>query len=158
MAIKKAKKHLEIDFDLYGVTELQETFRALGFAQQKRAWINAAKKAIEPVLSLAKATSPRNTGRMARSLRIKTYSTKTRGFGARISTGSRGALGIPRNANYYYPAAMEYGSKKITARNFLANAISAMRSRVESRLADELHKTIEVEWVKRKNKEAKKLV
>ena len=110
----------DIDISILGDKKLQRQLIGLVPKLQKRAFKDAAKRALVSVLADARRRVPVKSGRLKRSLKIKPLKG---GIGAIVSTGTRKALRIDANDPYYYPAAIEYGTKGKDARPFLRPAL-----------------------------------
>lgn len=109
---------VKVEIHLTNYPALNKAFRRLEGSMQQKVVKKAAKKAMAPVLTAAKAYAPRDQRpnsepHLANLLKIKSYTETTRKWGrvigARVVTPTRAALGIPANAKGYYPISQEYG-------------------------------------------------
>jgi HK97 gp10 family phage protein len=107
-----------------------------------RAIRGGMKAAMEPVRQLAVARAPVDTGRMRRSIKAVGFFRRSMA-GARVQTGTRKQLRIPAESKHYYPAYVEYGHSKRSARPFLRSALHDRRKQVLGRVRREIINAIE---------------
>ena len=116
-----------IDISVLGSKKLSRKLNALENRVKSTVMRDAAKKAMEPVLSLAKQRAPVLTGLLRKHLKIAVY--RGRGYaGAVVQTGTRKQMKIPAKAKFFYPAGVEYGTSKLRARPFLRSSLAAKRN------------------------------
>lgn len=113
---------------ILGDKKLQKKLDKLSKRVQGPLIKDAARAAMEPVKDLARAHAPVLTGSLKKSIGIGTFSRKGR-IGAVVRTGTRRQLKIPPEAPYYYPAAIEYGTRKLTANPFMRSALFARKGK-----------------------------
>lgn len=89
------------------------------------------KSAMHPALELARQRASVQSGRMRRWLSITARSNR-KGAIAALSAGTRRALRIPESSKYYYPAAIEYGTRFMRAKPFLRNSLADKRGEIMS--------------------------
>ena len=120
-----------ISLRLLGAKKLEKKLNKLENKVKSKAMRDAAKTAMAPVAILAKSRVPVDTGRLQRSIKVATFSAK-RGdiIGAQVRTGTRKQLRIPEKSEYYYPAAIEYGTSTRGERSFLRSAMGDKKSAV----------------------------
>lgn len=133
MAFKRAPK--AFDVSLLGDRKLDKAFARLPFAMQKKILVKALKKAGQPVLVDIKAAAPQPptgdaTGKLVRSIRLRPLKGKRDKHGVAISTGTRKQLGIAADDPYYYPMALETGTRHIAARPFMRPALKNNQGKV----------------------------
>ena len=105
------------------------------------------------VLADARKNAAETSRRLANTMKLRALKSKTRGtVGVKIETGTRQELGIPAEDRYYWPAAIELGTRYITPRAFMRRAIKKheptalddiarlMRARVEGIIAAEIRR------------------
>ena len=113
-----------ISIQVLGDEGLQRMLNAFPVAMQRKIVKKALREAGRPVLASAKAKVPVGTGALKRSLRLRVLTRQKRGrFGVQIHTGVRGKLGIPEDAPYYYPMAVEVGTGRMAARPYMRPAL-----------------------------------
>lgn len=116
-----------IDISILGDKKLQRKLRRLELAIQKKIVRQSINRAMLPVRNKAKQYVPVDSGRLRDS--IKRVSRTRRGkASARVVTGTRAELGIPSDAKGYYPAAIEYGTRKQSAQSFLRRAMTELKN------------------------------
>lgn len=130
--------------DLSGDKALEARLKALPATLEKKALRQALRQAFKPVLAEARAETPADTGRLRKSLKLRALKTKRRGrLGVVIATGTRAELGIPADAKYYYPAAVELGIRKRQGTSFLRGPLHRNRERIANDLRRLLEQSIE---------------
>lgn len=102
----------------------------------------ALKDAMEPVKVLAKNRAPVDTGLLRRSIRTAASVNQKRAA-AFVRTGTRKQLRIPLDADYYYPAGIEYGTRKTPARSFLRSALGNLRHSVLRKVGENIRRLLE---------------
>lgn len=111
----------------------------------------AAKKIVRPALrkgaklvrKAAMAAAPRLSGNTADHVVVKASS--GRGIvGIQVRTGKRSEMRIPDSAKYYYPAARELGTEKVTRRPWLRPALDANRGAALSVISAEMWRRVEL--------------
>lgn len=128
--------NLGLDLRLIGNKRLEKKLANLERKIGKKVMRDSAIEAMEPVKDLAKARCPVDTGRLKNSIKVVAYSgDRGRIQSAQVRTGTRKQLRIKANAKYYYPAAIEYGTRKRAARSFLRSALGDLRTSVIKNLS-----------------------
>ena len=128
--------------ELQGYRQLQAKLDKLGY-DAGRQMAPALVKAAGVVRDKAKALAPVDTGAMRDGIHVTKPKVRLRAASVRVQTGRREQMGIPKGANYYYPAAVEYGTKHRAAQPFMRPAALASRKQVVAILSDELGRRIE---------------
>ena len=127
---------------IVGDRKLLKKFQQLDKRTGTAAIRTVTKKAMEPVLQLAKQRAPIRSGRLQKSLKIVAFrgGRRSRHAGASVQTGTRKQLRIEADNEYYYPAALEYGapSRGIRARGFLRGALFLRRRQVINSVRNQL--------------------
>ena len=122
---------------------------------QTKALRQALRDKGKEILQDARGNAREITPRLARSIKLRTLKSKTRGnIGVAIMTGTREELGISPSDRYYWPAAIELGTKHIRPRVFMRRALAKhkpttlndiarfMRARVEGVVAKEIARSL----------------
>ena len=127
------------DFDLTLIGDA-EVIRAVNRLEKKVAGRLVKKGVTEAgkvALEAIRANTPVDTGRLRDTLYLK-RSTGRRGLlGVRVMTGRRRDLGIPEDAEFYYPAVVEYKQQSFLRATLDANAsrlIGIIRGAIRSGL------------------------
>ena len=108
---------------LKGDRQLKAKLESMSKGLQNKAMRAALRKGIEPVAVLARQRSPVRTGRLQKSIKVASYRGKRGVIGASVRTGTRRQLRITPEDPYYYPAALEYGTKARQGRSFMRSAL-----------------------------------
>jgi len=108
---------------LKGDRELRAKLESMSRGMQNKAMRAALRKGMEPVAALAKQRAPVLTGRLQKSIKVASYRGKRGILGAVVRTGTRRQLRITPEEPYYYPAALEYGTKKRKGRSFMRSSL-----------------------------------
>ncbi len=130
------------DLTVLGDKKLQRKLNKLEKKLGSKVMRSSLKTAMEPVRDLAKRRAPVDTGLMQRSIRIGTKSNRN-GVSAMVRTGTRKQLKIPEDDKYYYPAAIEYGSRLQPARSFLRASLGRLKGTVLKITGREIAKHLE---------------
>ena len=128
----------DIDIRVLGDKKLQKQLNKLDPKLRKKALQSAMRIAMKPVLLAAKSSAPVDSGLLRRFLRIKNLKANKKSIGVIVKYGTRKALKIDPNDPYYYPAALEYGTKTVKGRPILRNALNDNKEQVLNILAKEL--------------------
>lgn len=102
---------------------------------------DSVKESMEPVAAEAKRLAPIRSGRLRRSIRVASSSRRGKINGL-VRTGTRKQLKIPASDPYYYPAAHEYGTRKMPARSFLRAALGNKRRAVIKSLSSIIQRNL----------------
>lgn len=95
--------------ELLGVGRLLRRLNALEGKVQRKVVKKAAREAGRPMLAAARKNAPRRSGKLSKSIKLRTYRRKrTNIVGARITTGSKTG---DFDGDTYYGAFVEYGHK-----------------------------------------------
>ena len=117
-----------IDISITGDRRLAKKFKKMQKVVQGRIMKAAAKKALEPVHRLAVAMAPLGeTGRTKKWIKIGVAKGKRWQVGAEVRTGTAKQMGLLSSADYYYPAAHEFGTKHLKQRSFMETAMDERR-------------------------------
>ncbi len=98
----------------------------------------ALHSALVPVVQTAKALAPVESGRLKKTIKSFVKSSRRRGAIGQVRTGTRRQLRIPPDSKYYYPAAIEYGTRHMAARSFLRSALGRQKNRALKILGREI--------------------
>lgn len=129
------------DISIIGEKKLQKKLSKMEKKIQSKVMKASMKEAMKPVQELAKQRAPHATGLLKRSIRIGIKSNR-KGLTAMVRTGTRKQLKIPANAKYYYPAALEYGTRHIPARSFLRSSLFSKKEVVIKKFGFELNRLL----------------
>ena len=116
--------------NIKGAKKLQRKMAKLERKVQNRVMLKAMKDAMQPVVPAAQARAPVERGRLRKYIKVTTKNSRKVGLLAMVQTGTRKQLGIPADNKYYYPSAIEYGTRHISARSFLRRALGSKRNQV----------------------------
>ena len=131
------------DVSVLGSPELTRIFRSLSRAAGAKILRPSLRKGAKLVLATARANAPRGpTGATAANIKLKA-STRRGTVSVRVQTGSREAMGIPKTAKYYYPAALELGTEDLAARPWLRPALESNRAAALAAIAAEAWHRVE---------------
>jgi len=129
---------------MLGDLELQKKLQALPDKLEKQIVKKAIRKAMKPILERARQLAPKDTGRMAATLRIVTLRSRQRGkFGMQVVSGTKPDLGIAAGSKWYYPAHVELGTRKMPARSYLRAAMDSLRESTLEKIKAEIGAGIE---------------
>ena len=123
------------DISLIGDRELQQQFKALPLAVQRKLLRQSFRQALRPVLTAARAAAPRLTGRLARTLRLRALRRRRGQLGMMVISGTRESLNIPADHPSYYPAHVELGTNRMPAQPYLRPAFDTQREHMLQTLA-----------------------
>lgn len=140
-----------ISVRLLGDKELRAVLAGLGGPKLKSALRKALRAGGKIVLALAKSRVPRDTGALARGLRLRALKRSRVRLGVRVMTPPREKLKIDPDAKGYYPAHVELGHKKpdgtqVPAQPFLRNAHDQSEGRVVATVRSELARLLAQAW------------
>lgn len=131
------------DLRLLGDKKTQRKFNKLEKRFQVKALREAGKAALRPVAALAKTRVPVASGRLKASIKVATFSEhRGRTIGAAVITGTRKQLHIAADDKYYYPFAIEYGSKKRAPDSFLRTSLADKKTTALAIFRDELRRQV----------------
>lgn len=115
------------DLEVKGQRRLNKKLNRMSTGLARKIVRPAMKEALEPVVSAAKTFAPVDSGRMQKFIKPFVQNSRSRGITGAVRTGTRKQLRIPANARYYYPAAIEYGTRNTPPRSFLRRALGSKR-------------------------------
>lgn len=118
-----------MDISILGDKKLQRKLKRMDTQLQKKIVRKSMQDAMKPVKSAAKAYAPVDRGLLKRSIRTKSKS-KRGTIRVSITTGTRDQLGIPATAKGYYPAAIEYGTRKQPAKPYMRRALTNKKTTI----------------------------
>ncbi len=159
-----------INLRLFGATELIKTFDTLTFKIQKKALrsgLRAGAKVFQK--QVIKNLPPDDSGLLRQSLKgakaiVPLKRSRVR-FGLKLRTGTRQMLQIPRHKKGdkgkgpgYYPAHVEYGTRKnnIRPRRYMRRAFISKMVRAQEAMAKKIAQRIEQILRREKTKKVKK--
>lgn len=147
-----------ISMDLTGEREIVRALRNLSRGQQNKAFRKSFRTAAKHIRDRAAAKAPRDTGRLARSLKVRAGRRSREGPSITIisegaNTTSKGApkrsrakrLGQFRGETYY-GGFVEYGTSRQAAQPFLRPAFDETLAATESTVRRELAAEIDRIW------------
>lgn len=116
------------DVSILGDAALTKVFQGLERKVAGKVLRPALRVAAKRIRDVARANAaPGLTGATSEHIRVKGSSKKGR-LAVQVVTGSREDMGIPADAKYYYPSAVELGTEKMEAQPFLRPALDANRA------------------------------
>lgn len=115
------------DISLLGDKVLAYQFKQLPLVVQRKLLRQSFREAMRPVLTMARALAPKLTGRMARTLRLRSMKRRRGQLGMMVISGRRSDLAIPADHPWYYPAHVELGTSKMPAHPYLRPAFDRQR-------------------------------
>jgi HK97 gp10 family phage protein len=134
---------MPINISIFGDKELQDKLNALPEIVQKKLIKSSLKFGAEIVKARAEELAPEDEGRLKLNLHIEPFSSRKRGVGYRVSTGTREELGIDQKATGYYPTAQEFGSSRNSAHPYIRPATEASRAEVLELVEADLRSALE---------------
>jgi HK97 gp10 family phage protein len=99
------------DISLLGAPELSKALAALPDKLERKVLTKALRAAGKFYLTLAKASAPRDEGRLASTMKLRALKRRRGRVGVMVQTGTRSALGIDPKQRGYYPAHLEFGHR-----------------------------------------------
>jgi HK97 gp10 family phage protein len=132
----------KISIKMLGDKELAARFEQLSSQVQRKIVKPALQEGADYIKLYAHMMAARRTGNMANSIFVEPL-TKKGVVGFKVSTGSRMLLGIPADAKYYYPAAIEFGTENMPARPFMRPATYDNEQLVYIKIGDALREAVE---------------
>ena len=115
------------DLKIRGHRSLNKKLNRMGTTVARKAVRPAMHEALVPVVQTAQAHAPVKTGRLRKSIKSAVKNSRRHGIIGMVRTGTRKQLRIPNDAEYYYPSAIELGTRKKSARSFLRLAMRLRR-------------------------------
>lgn len=145
-----------VDISLIGDKALIRDFKKLEGVTQRKTFRKAVRESFKPVLRAAKANAPVLTGLMRQKIRLRAIKRSRSRIGVQVLTGRRSDM-IPKvltpsalakitsRGDVYYPAIVEYGSKKrnIKANPFIRRAFDSNAGIVLGRLRLRLRRLVD---------------
>lgn len=118
-----------VDISVLGDKQLQKNLKKLAVDVQQKITRKALRKAGKETLFMAKLKAPVRTFNLVTNISLSSsLKKKTGNIGVYVKTGTREKMGIPKSDKYYYPAYVELGTKKMSAKPYLRPAMEATRS------------------------------
>lgn len=99
------------DISILGAPELSKALAELPDKLERRVMIKATRETGKFFLTLAKARAPKESGKLASTMKLRAMRRKKGRVGVRIMTGTRAELGIDPKERGYYPAHVEFGHR-----------------------------------------------
>lgn len=134
-----------VSIELLGDRLLVEAFKLLDIKMQKKIARKGLRAGGKIVLAAVKAKVPTKSGKLKKSLKLRSIKRTRTGIGVYIRTGTRAELGISERAKGYYPFSQEYGTSKTPAHSYLRAALDEQRVKaiqeVRGTIWDELERT-----------------
>lgn len=132
------------DLSIIGARRLERKLNKLERKVGSKIMRDATKESLEPVEALAKQRVPVDRGLLKRWIKTATFSAQRgRVIGAQVRTGTRKQMRIPAGNEYYYPAAIEYGTKTRAPRSFLRSALADRRDQALKILSGAIKRMLE---------------
>lgn len=99
------------DISLLGAPELSKALAELPDKLERKVLTKALRQAGKYYLVLAKASAPRDEGRLTSTMKLRAMKRRKGRIGVTIMTGTRSELGIDPKQKGYYPAHTELGHR-----------------------------------------------
>ena len=135
-----------VKIELLGDKKLDAALARLSGPAQKKAFRKSAREAFKPVLAAAKQKVPVDTGKLKKSLKLRSLKRSRGTIGVEVRTGTREELEIPADEPGYYPMAVEAGTKTQPAQPYIRPAFDENKDLVERRLRAALARNIDEAW------------
>lgn len=134
---------LGFDISILGDKDLDRKFAQATAKLQKKVLRPAMRKGARPILQDAKVGAPVRLGRMKKTLKIRAMKRSRNRIGVMIQTGTRAQLGIDANDPYYYPMAVETGTRRMAARPFMRPALKKNKAKTMGILSREIRRGLQ---------------
>lgn len=132
------------DVSILGDAALTKVFQGLERKVAGKVLRPALRVAAKRIRDVARANAaPGLTGATSEHIRVKGSSKKGR-LAVQVVTGSREDMGIPPEAKYYYPSAVELGTEHMEAQPFLRPALDANRAAALGMIRSEAWRRLEL--------------
>jgi HK97 gp10 family phage protein len=147
------KSSLGITLQLDGFEEVIRQFDTLEAKLQKKGLTKAQRAGANVIAKDARKRAHKLSGNNRKFIKVKAIRRSRKAFGVNIQTGTRAELGIPADAEGYYPFTEEYGSKDNGAHPYMRPALATKREEATNAIGKALEK--EVEKAVKKGKKVK---
>ncbi|MBT8199584.1 MAG: HK97 gp10 family phage protein [Acidimicrobiia bacterium] len=139
---------LAVDINLKGDHELVRILEQLPASVQKKAVRRALRDGTKFLAKQVKAAAPRDSGRMARRMKVRAVKRSRTRIGSRVMMPDRDKLGIPAKAKGYYPMSIEAGwksrgGKKIPGTRFMRDTVDKHKQQVVDKFQKSLGPAID---------------
>jgi len=128
--------------DVVGAQQIKHMLKGLPKNVQAKVANKAYRKAGQVVLKQARSLAPVREGRLKKGLILRRKfgrkGHRRNSIGVVVRTKPRAHFGIPPEAKYFYPAAVELGIKNMAAQSYLRAALDAKRAEVWRILKSEI--------------------
>jgi len=133
---------MKIEVDVAGLKDALATITKLDKKTGGKILRTAVRDSAKIIKKQAQQNAPVGTGALKRTMRVRKFKTRNRQqVTVGVMTGKRVKLNIGEGSKYYYPAAIEYGSKK---RNIQPSHF--MRRALESKSAEAIQTMGSILW------------
>ena len=113
-----------------GFNELISNLEKLGKKETNKIIRKSLRKAAkEAVLPAVKSRVPVDSGKLKKAIVIRGMPRSRKRIGILVKIKSREAVGLSETSKGYYPAVIEYGTKKRAAKSYMRTGIAASRAR-----------------------------
>jgi len=153
---------MSVEFDFLGDKSLIDQMDLLAGKLGKKIYKKGMKAGTKFIWlkTRAKARAVLNkgyaTGLVSNGITFKLKTSKKQGVYGLIMAPSRSALGISANDPYYYPAALEFGTRNMKPQPFIRSAFFESREKATKIASVIIKKEMVDELIKKKKKGAKK--
>lgn len=133
------------EFSVTGVKELDAVMKEFTPAVQKQILRSATRQAAKPVMELARAWAPHETGALERSIKVRALKRSRKNkdtVGARVVTSESDNL---FQGDQFYGAFQEFGTKHMPANPYLAPAMAGSESTVRGAFQTALPPIVETQ-------------
>ena len=125
-----------------GAKKLEKKFKRMERKTANKFMLASMKDAMQQVVPAAQSRVPVDTGLTKKHIKVATKNSLKKGLMAMVRTGTRRQMKIPKGAKYYYPAGLEYGTRRTKARSFLRTALGSLKTRVITDFGNNLDKSL----------------
>ena len=142
---------LVVDISAIGGPELRAAFARLERNTANKVARKGMRRVGQFLLAATRAITPKKSGRLARTMKLRALERSRKGFGVTVMTGTREQLKVKPGAGGYYPMSQEAGWKEKDgtvheARPYMRRAFDENKERMAGMLAEEIGREIEEEW------------
>jgi HK97 gp10 family phage protein len=114
--------------ELKGFDSLVKKFNTLGRGIQNKIMSPALKAGAKVVLTESKRLAPVLSGTLRKTLKVKKGVRSRKAISWYVQTGTREKMGISMDDKAYYPASVEFGTRKIKAKPYMRPALVNART------------------------------
>lgn len=124
-----------IDVSVFGGPALAKAFGKLPSNVQRKIFRTIARDVGKDIQNDAKGKVDVDEGKLKKSIKVRATKRSRTSVGIEVTTGSRAALDIPPEDEYYYPATIELGNSKVSPQSFLRYSLERNREKGTKKIA-----------------------